>query len=257
MQVATAPSYFVHFVGLNVTRKPFTDVRVRQALSYAIDKQGVLDSTWGGAGTLSKSPATPAMWSFEEQAFQKAYKALPDFGLDLAKAKALVKQAGAEGATATLLVSTPHEQDEGVIVQAAAKSIGLNIKLQNIPYTQLLGKIADKAHDYDGFLLEWSSDYPDPGGTLVQCFIESNSTDYTKYNNPAVAGALAKSAIEGNPAARAQQFITAQKQIVEDQSWIVLFTPSTTMPISKRLGGYELRPLWYWDSGWAADISGV
>jgi peptide/nickel transport system substrate-binding protein len=257
MQVATAPSYFVHFMGLNVTRKPFTDVRVRQALSYAIDKQGILDSTWGGAGELSKSPSTPAMWSFEKQAFKTAYDALPDFALNLDKAKSLIKEAGAEGATATILVSTPHEQDEGVIVQAAAKSIGLNITLQNIPYTQLLAKIADKAHDYDGFMLEWSSDYPDPGGTLVQCFIESNLTDYTKYNDPTVTTALAQSAIEGDPAARAKEFNTAQQKIVEDQSWIILFTPSTTMPISKKLGGYELRPLWYWDSGWAADISGV
>lgn len=257
MVVATAPSYFVHFMGLNVTRKPFTDIRVRQALSYAIDKKGILDSTWGGAGSLSKSPSTPAMWSFEQKAFQTAYDALPDFALDLAKAKALIKEAGAEGASATILVATPHEQEEGVIVQAAAKAIGLNIKLQNIPYTQLLAKIADKAHDYDGFLLEWSSDYPDPGGTLVQCFLENNLTDYTKYNDPKVAAALAQSAIEGDPAARAKEFNTAQAQIVDDQSWIVLFTPSTTMPINKRLGGYELRPLWYWDSGWAADLSGA
>ncbi len=256
-QVATAPSYFVHFMGLNVTRKPFDDVRVRQALSYAIDKQGVLDSTWGGAGALSKSPSTPAMWSFEKATFQTAYDALPDFGLDLKKAKALIAEAGATGASATILVSTPHEQEEGVIVQAAAKSIGLDLQLQNIPYTQLLAKIADTAHDYDGFLLEWSSDYPDPGGTLVQCFMESNLTDYTKYNDPTVAAALAQSAVEADPAARAAQFNTAQKKIVEDQSWIVLFTPSTTMPLSKRLGGYELRPLWYWDSGWAADLSGT
>ena len=257
MVVATAPSFFVHFVGLNVTRKPFTDLRVRQALSYAIDKQGVLDATWGGAGTLVKSPSTPSMWSFEQKTLQAGYDALPDFHLDLGKAKALVKEAGAEGATATLLVATPHEQEEGVIVQAAAKSIGLNLKLQNIPYNQLLAKIADKAHNYDGFLLEWSSDYPDPGGTLVQCFLESNLTDYTKYNNPVVAAALSKAGGESDPAARATEFNTAQRQIVEDQSWIVLFSPSTTMPISKRLGGYELRPLWYWDSGWAADISGT
>ncbi len=257
MTIATAPSYFVHFVGLNVTRKPFTDVRVRQALSYAIDKQGVLDSTWGGSGTLAKSPVTPAMWSFEQTSFKQAYDALPDYGHNLDKAKQLIKAAGAEGASATLLVATPHEQDEGVIVQAAAKSIGLDIKLQNIPYTQLLAKIADKSHDYDGFLLEWSSDYPDPGGTLVQCFEYARLTDYTKYNKPNVAASLTASATESDPAARAKQFIAAQKQIVNDQSWIILFTPYTNMPISTKLGGYEIRPLWYWDSGWAADISGV
>lgn len=257
IQIATAPSYFVHFMGVNVTRKPFTDVRVRQALSYAIDKKGVLDATWGGAGSLSKSPSTPSMWSFEPKAFQTAYDGLPAFSLNLEKAKALVSEAGATGASATILVGTPHEQEEGVIIQAAAKSIGLDIKLQSIPYDQLLAKIADPAHDYDGFILEWSSDYPDPGGTLFQCFIASKLTDYTAYDNPTVTTALQQSAVESNPTKRASLFNAAQQQIVQDQSWIVLFSPSTTMPISKRLGGYALRPLWYWDSGWAADLSGT
>lgn len=257
MRVVSGPSYFVHFVGLNVTRPPFDDVRVRQALSYAIDKQGVLDATWGGAGAVGKSPVTPSMWTFETGQFKSAYDALPDFAVDLEKAKSLIKAAGAEGKSATLLVGTPHENDEGVIIQAAAKSIGLDIKLQNIPYDQLLAKIADKAHDYDGIVLDWSSDYPDPGGTLFQCFVNGRTTDYTAYNVAPVGLALQASATETDEAKRAQDFIGAQKKIVEDQSWIILFSPTTNMPLSTKLGGYDIRPLWYWDSGWAADLSGT
>ena len=154
-------------------------------------------------------------------------------------------------------MATPHENDEGVIIQAAAKSIGLDIKLQNIPYDQLLSKIADKAHDYDGIILEWSSDYPDPGGTLFQCFVDGRTTDYTAYNVPAVNSALQASATETDQSKRAQELIKAQTQVVEDQSWIILFSPTTNMPLSKKLGGYNIRPLWYWDSGWAADLSGT
>jgi peptide/nickel transport system substrate-binding protein len=256
MQIARSPSYFVHFMGLNVTRKPFDDLRVRQALSYAIDKAGILASTWGGDGSLCKSPSTPAMWSFEQKTFQTAYDSLPGFSTDIDKAKSLISAAGAQGATATILVATDHEQDEGVAVQAAAKEIGLEIKLQRIPYTQLLAKIADTAHDYDGIILEWSSDYPDPGGTLFQCFESKNLTDYTAYENPKVTAALSRAAVGTDPAARAKDLSAAQAQIVADQSWIVFFTPYTNMPLSKTVGGYELRPLWYWDN-WAADLSGV
>jgi peptide/nickel transport system substrate-binding protein len=197
------------------------------------------------------------MWSFEQNEFKSAYDALPAFDLDLDKAKSLIKAAGASGKSATILVATPHENDEGVIIQAAAKSIGLTIKLQNIPYTQLLSKIADKAHDYDGFVLEWSSDYPDPGGTLFQCFLYGNLTNYTNYNVEAVNSALTASATETNASKRAQQLMSAQKKIVEDQTWVILFSPTTNMPLSTKLGGYDIRPLWYWDSGWAADISGT
>ncbi|MDQ2851958.1 MAG: ABC transporter substrate-binding protein, partial [Actinomycetota bacterium] len=189
--------------------------------------------------------------------FKSAYDALPDFAVNLEKAKALIKAAGAEGKTATLLVGTPHENDEGVIIQAAAKSIGLNIKLQSIPYTQLLAKIADPKHSYDGIVIEWSSDYPDPGGTLFQSFVSGREANYTSYNVPSVGAALQASATETNSAKRAQDFISAQKKIVEDQSWIILFSPTTNMPLSTKLGGYDIRPLWYWDSGWAADFSGI
>ncbi|MFV0464023.1 MAG: ABC transporter substrate-binding protein [Nostocoides sp.] len=257
VQVVSGPSYFVHYLGLNVTRPPFDDVRVRQALSYAIDKQGVLDATWGGAGALGKSPSTEAMWSFETDAFKAAYDKLADFSLDLDKAKQLINDAGASGASATILVGTPHQKDEGVIIQAAAASIGLKIKLEQITYEQLLSKIADTSHDYDGFVLEWSSDYPDPGGTLFQCFYSANPTDYTDYKVPAVDSALEASATETDAAKRAQNLISAQAQIVEDQSWVILFSPTTNVPLSSRLGGYQIRPLWYWDCGWAADISGV
>jgi peptide/nickel transport system substrate-binding protein len=256
IRVGLSPSYFVHFLGLNTTRAPFTDKRVRQALSYAIDKPGILASTWGGQGEVVKSPSTPAMWGYEPAAFKSAYAKLPDFGLDMAKAKSLVKAAGATGASATILVATPHEKDEGLAVQEAAKKIGIDIRLQSIPYTQLLAKIASKQKDYDGFILEWSSDYPDPAGTLSQCFLSSSSVDYTKYANPKVDQALNESGSLTDPARRAQLLSEAQAQIVDDQSWIVFFSPYTNMPMTSNIGGYQLRPLWYWDS-WAADLSGT
>jgi peptide/nickel transport system substrate-binding protein len=256
IQVALSPSYFVHYLGLNTTRAPFTDKRVRQALSYAIDKPGILASTWGGQGDLVTSPSTPAMWGYEQAAFKSAYAKLPDFKLDLAKAKSLVNEAGASGATATILVATAHEKDEGVAVQEAARKIGIDIRLQSIPYTQLLGKIASKEKDYDGFIMEWSSDYPDPAGTLSECFLSTSAVDYSKYVNPAVDSALSKSNRLNDPAQRAQLLNKAQAQIVDDQAWIIFFSPYTNMPMTSNIGGYQLRPLWYWDS-WAADLSGT
>jgi peptide/nickel transport system substrate-binding protein len=256
VRVGLSPSYFVHYLGLNTTRAPFTDKRVRQALSYAIDKHGILASTWGGQGDVVKSPSTPAMWGYEQAAFRAADKKLPAFDLDLAKAKSLVKAAGATGTSATILVATQHEKDEGVAIQEAAQKIGINIKLQSLPYTQLLAKIASKEKDYDGFVLEWSSDYPDPAGTLYQCFLSSSPVDYTKYVDRQTDQALTQSNRVSAPAQRAQLLSEAQARIVDDQSWIIFFSPYTNMPMTSNIGGYPLRPLWYWDS-WAADLSGT
>jgi peptide/nickel transport system substrate-binding protein len=256
VQIGRAPSNFAHMLVLNCKRKPFDDVRVRQAFSYAIDKAGSLKATWGGDGQLSKSPAPPATWGFEKDTFQAAYDALPGFELDVAKAKALVEEAGATGAKVSIMVATPHEKELGLITQEAASQIGITVTLDQMTYPQLLGKIAAPERDYDAGIWEWSSDYPDPAGTLFQCFLSTSPVDYSNYNNASVDKNLQAQLKTTAAPVRAQLLSQAQEQIVNDQSWVVFFTPNSNMPLNKRIGGYQLRPLWYWD-GWAADMSGT
>ena len=256
VQIARAPSNFVHMLVLNCLRKPFDDVRVRQAFSYAIDKAGSLKATWGGDGQLCKSPSPPALWGSQAADLKSAYDQLPSFDQDISKAKSLVEAAGAKGAQVSLMVGTPHEKDLGLIVQAAASQIGIVVNLDQMTYPQLLAKIAAPERDYDGGIWEWSCDYPDPAGTLYQCFLSTSPVNYSNYKNKTVDDALKAQLLTSDAATRAQELNRAQAQIWEDQSWIVFFTPNSNMPINKRIGGYQLRPLWYWDS-WAADLSGT
>jgi peptide/nickel transport system substrate-binding protein len=260
VSVYRAPSYQVHYLTVNTGKPPWDDPRVRQALSTAIDKTGLLESTWGGIGTAPiKSPATPAMWTYEQDAFQAAWDALPGFDLDLEGAKALIDEAGAAGASGSMLVALPFDEEQAVAIQAAAAEIGLDLSPEKVEITDKIGQEFAGTEDraYDMSVTQWGSDIPDPAGNLLVNFLSTNLiTNNSAYKNPDVDTALNAWREAVDPAERAQHLIDAQGLIVPDQPWIVFYSPDAVMVLNNRLGGYQIRPLTYWDP-YAADFSGV
>ena len=178
---------------------------------------------------------TPAMWTFQRPIFRAGYGRLPAFRQDLAKARALVKAAGADGAKAEILVSTQPEEQLGIAAQAAGKQIGLDFTVRKLPIGDLVSKILDpKRKDYDAFITYWGSDYPDPAGTLQQTFLSTNKiTNESVYRNPNVDRWLNRQRTLPNTAERARLLAQAQAQIVRDQPWVVFFSASTLMALSK------------------------
>jgi peptide/nickel transport system substrate-binding protein len=258
--VFRAPSYQVHYLAVNTQLPPFDDKRVRQALSMAIDKAGLLESTWGGVGQSGiKSPSTPAMFTYEQDTFQQAYDALPSFDLDLEKAKALVQEAGATGAKAEMLVALPFDEEQAVAIQAAAKQIGLDLSPKKVEITDKIAQefAGKETRQYHLSVTQWGSDIPDPAGNLLVPFLSKNVvTNNSAYHNPQVDKLLEAQRDTTDPAARAKALTEAQALIVPDQPWIVFYSPDSVMVLNKRLGGYQVRPLTYWDP-FAADFSGA
>ncbi len=260
VNVTRGPSYGIHYLAMNTQKPPFDDPRVRQALSMAIDKAGLLESTWGGLGEAGmKSPAPPALWTFEQETFQAAYDALPSFDLDLDGARALIADAGAEGAAADILSSLPYDAEQAIAVQAAAEEIGLDLSPRKVEFTEKLTAelSGEPTRTYASTATQWASDIPDPAGQLFVLFHSKNLvTNNTAYVNPEVDDLLDRQRDSIDPAERAQLLTQAQAIIVEDQPDAIFYSPDTILVMNKRLTGYEVRPLWYWDP-FAADLSGA
>ena len=260
VKVYRAPSFQVHYLAVNTGMPPFDDQRVRQALSMAIDKQGLLESVWGGIGQAPiKSPATPAMWTYEKDTFKQAYDALPSYDLDIEKAKSLVEAAGATGAKGNILVALPFDEEQAVAIQAAAKEIGLDLSPDKVEATDKIAQefSGKESREYSLSTTQWGSDIPDPAGNLLIPFYSKNVvTNNSAYQNPEVDKLLEQQREETDPAARAKLLTEAQAMIVPDQPWIVYYSPDSVMVLNTRLGGYQIRPLTYWDP-FAADFSGT
>jgi peptide/nickel transport system substrate-binding protein len=259
VNLLTGESVNVAFLGLNNARPPFDDKRVRQALSYAIDKAGILASAFGEHAQASKSPAPSTLWTYSEDVFKSAYDELPGYEQDLAKAKELIKQAGADGASAEILVSTPVDEEVALAIQDAGSEIGLDLKPRKLPYAQKTAlEYADGEKKYDATLLTWGSDFPDPIGNLYFPFNSANVvTNVVTYKNAEVDKLLAQARGELDEAARADLLTQVQQQVVEDQPWVVYAAPDVLMPLSDRLATkYEPNGFWYFQS-WADELSGA
>jgi peptide/nickel transport system substrate-binding protein len=124
------------YLGLNTAVKPFDDVRVRQAIAYALDRKRIASQVYNNLVNPSSVP-----WSPQTPGVTKAQ--IDHYRYDVSKAKSLLSQAGASGATVSL---TSYAADPGIaaildIVQYGLTQIGLKVELVNYDATQFASHI--------------------------------------------------------------------------------------------------------------------
>ena len=238
-----------YFVFHSEKGTPLADPRIREALLDALDWNGVLDGIFGGAGELLRAPSGPSTWSYSKEIFQAAYDKLPDTKQDLDKAKALVKEAGAP--TKTIGCVAPSEiQELGKLclaVQAAGESIGLKVKVTNIPVTEYpsLTQAPNVAgrKKYDMMLVQLPVSIVDPLNVYT---FETQTFNLSGYDNAAVSAALDKAYATTDDDARATLVVQAQAQLVKDLPWMPVIGVYQTLFMSNRVTGAALNVAqWY------------
>lgn len=122
--VGQAVPFRSDFVLLNTTRAPFDDIRVRQALNLAIDKQAIIDGVLYGAGTVAASAMPPMAYADPD---------LAPWSHDLERARALLAEAGlADGFSAEMLVISgiAAHRNVAVALQAMLQQVGVSVDIQ-------------------------------------------------------------------------------------------------------------------------------
>ncbi len=177
----SAPNLCTYYYGFN-TKAPFVDdVRVRKALSMAIDRQGLIDN-------VLKAGQEPAQWFSRPGLVAAPTMAdYPDLGIkyDAAGAKALIDEYLAEkGITAadvdiTLMFNTSsgHQKIAEAIQQMWKTNLGLDIKVTNQEWKVFLETIRDPVATPQIYRLGWCVDYPDANNFIREVFIEGGSAN--------------------------------------------------------------------------------
>src|SRR4029450_2232602 len=135
-RVMVPPTYRVMFVGLRCDRAPFSDKRVRQALNYAIDREALTKGVMGGLAPVARAPLPDGIFGFNPS--------LPPYRSDPARAKKLLNEAGAAGATLNLGVPVGRyllDKQVGEAVAGFLEDAGLTVKLEATSWSAYIGEI--------------------------------------------------------------------------------------------------------------------
>ena len=232
------------------------DERIRQALSLAIDREGLAKVVFQGAAVPATTLAGPDYWGYETDAFATAYEEF-SADADLEQAKQLVAEAGAPADPIVLAVqgsSAVHEQTANLI-QAAGQAIGLKIESKVIPVEQFGNLYFDEnaREGLDGFFTTNYGNFADPLDVYTM-FHTEDSHNYSGWDGADEPLAAARATTD--PAERAELVIEAQEQITKGLSWIPLAYEPVTLVQNSRISG-ATASFAYLYAPWAATIGGV
>ena len=155
----------INFIGLNTTMAPFDNVKVRQAINLAIDKEAVYNVVYQGTGTVAEAPMSSVVWAYNDQ--------LPKHEYNVEKAKELLAEAGyADGFKMVMTTDESQaRQDTAEIVQSQLAAVGIQVEIQSLERTTYIGEVC--AGTLQAFSLGWTSDTGDPDYALYASFHSS------------------------------------------------------------------------------------
>jgi len=208
----------IYYLLFNVARKPFDDVRVRKALSMAVDRRELVDRVLK-SGEVPTAGFVPAMGGFHTARGN---------GYDPEQARRLLAQAGYPGGRGfprvTLVYNTSarHQTISEWVQQAWKTTLGIQIELQNLEWNTFLDT-KQKTHDFQLARAGWLADYPDPSNYL-DLFKTGAGNNDGLYSNPAFDRLMARASEMAPGDARDRVLEQAEAILVDqDQALIPCF----------------------------------
>lgn len=226
----------IEYVAMNCEKEPFTDIRVRQAINYALDRQSIIDVVMEGRGTIADSVVNINIpgWSDE----------IPGYAQDVEKAKALLAEAGyPDGFSTTLFASGDVRNREAQIIQAQLLEIGVNVDIQLYEWGAFLDAINNGEHDM--FLSSWSNATMDPDASIFPLFHSANfgaTGNRAFYSDADVDSMIEAAQVESDNNKRMEIYKDTQLKISEDAPWVPLFYGTTCTGIRADLKGFVMHP---------------
>lgn len=165
-----------NYLGFNTKVGPLADVRVRQALSHVINREGIVQRVLNGIGQPGIGPVSPALPWFNEDV--RRYDYSPEV------AQELLAEAGYEPGEISIRLYTNENADRmriAEILQFEAQRAGINVEVIIEEWGAYLSRIQD-TDDYDIFILGWAGQL-DPDRAMIRQFHTDGSNNYTFYSD--------------------------------------------------------------------------
>ena len=235
LKTVTQTSTSVTYVSFNTRKAPFDNVKVRQALSCAVDKQAIIDVICEGYAQQVDTIYPPAMPSYDESIDLYPY--------DIERAKQLLTEAGyPDGFTIEIATSGDERNRIAQLLQSDFSKIGVNLEITLLEWGAYLDYIGGTGHQM--YIVGWSSGMEPDGSTTPLFHSESVGPTGNRswYQNEELDALIDEGKSTMNMDDRLGIYKEIQRIVMEDAVWIPLFARETVIAMNKNLEGMLISP---------------
>jgi len=230
------PSTRTDYLPMNFKVKPFDDVHVRRAISYAIDRQAMIDSVLFGYAEPANSFMPPQVPYYD--------KASPGLQYDLDKAKQEMAQSSVpNGFSFELSVGSGDDTQTQIaqILQESLKQIGIDMKIRKVdPSVQFQQQ---QEYDYEMTFAYWTMDIADPD-ELVSFAVDNKTAGsfFTDYNDPQQIEWTHQAQATFDTGQRQELYSQIQKKAAEDAFMVFLYYSPYRYATTDKVQGFQVYP---------------
>ena len=243
------PSFSYVYLGYNLRHPLFSDRRVRQALTSAIDKEEIVRGVLLGMGKVAHGPYKPGTWAYNPD--------IHDFNYDPDRARTLLAEAGwrarnadgilmKDGKPFTFTILTNQGNDlrlrTAQVVQYRLRKIGIDVRIRVVEWASFLSHFIDKGN-FEAIILGWSiGQDPDQFDIWHSSKTGPKELNFIGYKNPEVDRLLEEGRGTFDQEKRQRAYWRFQEILAIDQPYTFLYVPDALPAVSARFHGIEPAP---------------
>lgn len=226
---------------LNNKVEPFNNAKVRQALSYAVDRQGILDMVAGGRGTIIGSNMFPGFAKYYDPQLADYYKT------DIKKAKALLAEAGyPDGFKFTITVPSNYKfhVDTAQVLVEQLSQIGVTAEIKQVEWASWLSDVY-VGRNYDATII--GLDAKLAPRNVMDRYKSTADNNFVNYSNPKYDELIDKAIKTTDDKEKIEYYKQLQTILTEDAAAVYLQDPALLVAVNKKLKGYTFYPVYVLD----------
>ena len=216
LQLLTGPTERVAYMAFNALGpSPLKDVRLREAIAYAIDTKSLIDNLLSGYGKQVPELLTPLHVGYDPK--------IPGYPYDPAKAKQLLAAAGdSSGLNLTFTTSPTYDQRIVQAIQGELQQVGVTVKIQSYDFATYLNKVQSPQHNWGDLRFgQWSCACLDADGVIYPLF--HTGSIWSSYSDPVFDKAVDAARSTLDPAQRTADYATALEILQKDVPAVALW----------------------------------
>jgi glutathione transport system substrate-binding protein len=238
LRLLSTPTARIIYMAFRCDRAPFTDKLVRQAVNHAVDREAIAKNILRGKAQAATGPIAPMILGGDVK--------LPPYTYDPAKARALLKAAGAEGATVSLGAPNGRyimDRQVAEAVQGYLQKVGLKATLETPEWgTYVTEFLKGDKMKYDMHLLGWGVITMEPDYQVRDHYHSANNRRWNAYTNPRLDAMMDEAVLIMDRAQAREAYHRIFSIVWEDAPWLFLHYQPELIGVDRRMTGFAPLP---------------